>query len=601
VSKRTVSLIAAAFVIIQVCHAETAAIETEGAVTEVIVYRGQALVTRSIESELPQGGSEIVVKNLPNRIVPESLFARAGQGATISSVRYRERAVKEDTREEVKQLDAEIEQVQTKLRHAEKAAQYIDKKETTLLKLENFTAAAEKNDLDKGMLQFEPLKNLVDYISGKRDEYQGQTVKIEDEILELKKQLELLRRKRDELQAGKSRTEREAVLFVNNSGSRRVAIWLNYLVNDASWLPQYNLRAKPDDSKVMVEYNSIIHQASGEDWTGVKLSLSTAQPTMAASSPVLEPMEIKLVAGGTEQEEIGGYARSEPGSGLVMKRSKDEYRDLSAEFENLQKSRRDMSRQGKAAEQALNMAAQQSQMAELKAENKQVAKLQQQARVFARTEGISVTYNLAGKVTMPSRSDQQLINIAVFDTKAEFLMTASPLLTDYVYLQGDVVNTSDVIMLAGPVSVYNNGEFVGKGSIGTVTVGEKFTTGFGVDSQIQIGREFKDKKIDTLWRNRIEKYDYRLAIENYKNKKVKLRLLERIPYTKDTGIEITQFETNVPLSQDAEYLRTQREKGILRWDLELAPNTIEERAKIITYTYTMKYSNDMRIQPVSVR
>ena len=50
-------------------------------------------------------------------------------------------------------------------------------------------------------------------------------------------------------------TEREAVLVVNNPGKKKATIELSYLVNSASWLPQYNLRARPDESKVAVEYN----------------------------------------------------------------------------------------------------------------------------------------------------------------------------------------------------------------------------------------------------------------------------------------------------------------------------------------------------------
>jgi hypothetical protein len=38
----------------------------------------------------------------------------------------------------------------------------------------------------------------------------------------------------------------------------------------------------------------VVNQASGEDWGGVALSLSTAEPTMVAAPPVLEPMLVAL-------------------------------------------------------------------------------------------------------------------------------------------------------------------------------------------------------------------------------------------------------------------------------------------------------------------
>jgi len=586
--------------------AENQTREVVGSISNVIVYRGQALVTRRIEMDLPEGGSELIVQKLPNRIVPESLYAEAFEGLTVTSVRYRERAVKEDTREEVKKLEAQIEQIQTDIRHAEAQRRVIAQNMETLFKLQEFTVSAQSSDLNRGVLQFEPLEKLVSYIATMRAEYQGQILKLDDKIIELNKQLGLVQRKLAELQAGRSRTEREAVLVVNSPSRKKTVIEVNYLVNNANWLPQYNLRARPEESKVTVEYNTIMHQASGEDWTDVALSLSTAQPTMAAGAPVLDPMKVEVAeARGGRWGWLSSYKRKRAAQPVDAEYDKaleqEVYLDLSDEFKRLQSQRQQMARAGRASQTELSSVALSNQMMELQADETAAEVIKKEAKRFARTEGVSVTYDLGKGLSMPSRSDQQLITIAAFDAKADFLMIGTPLLTDYVYLQSDVVNGSDVILLAGPASMYRDGEFVGRGRLEMVTMGEKFTAGFGVDSQIQISREFKDKKVDTLWGDRVERYDYRIAINNYKNTKVKLRLLERIPYTEDEELEISGFEANTPLSKDAEYVRKEKDRGILRWDLNLAAATAEEKATIVTYSYTMKYDNDMQIQPAPVR
>ena len=64
-----------------------------GTVTEVTFYRGQALVTRSIPLEDGKGSQEVVVRPLPEQIVPDSLFAESGDGVEIRAVRFRSRAV----------------------------------------------------------------------------------------------------------------------------------------------------------------------------------------------------------------------------------------------------------------------------------------------------------------------------------------------------------------------------------------------------------------------------------------------------------------------------------------------------------------------------
>ena len=76
-----------------------------------------------------------------------------------------------------------------------------------------------------------------------------------------------------------------------------------------------------------------------------------------------------------------------------------------------------------------------------------------------------------------------------------------------------------------------------------------------------------------------------------------LKLLDRLPYTDDNSIKIELVKTELELTTESEYLRTAKKKGILRWDLKLAPNTIEKDATIVKYCFTMEYDRNMQIQP----
>src|SRR5690554_3716697 len=61
----------------------------EGQVTAVTVYQGQALVTRTVKLEGEEGLMEVVITNLPESVLPASLYAEPGPGVAIRSVRYR--------------------------------------------------------------------------------------------------------------------------------------------------------------------------------------------------------------------------------------------------------------------------------------------------------------------------------------------------------------------------------------------------------------------------------------------------------------------------------------------------------------------------------
>ena len=552
---------------------------TTGTISKVTVYRGQALVARTISIDLPPGASELIVKDLPAMIVPESIYAQTSDDTKVLSVRYREKAVSEDTREEVKQLDAQIEDVQHQLKYAESEHKHLDLQWQMFEKLKDFTIASEKSDLSRGLLTFEPVESLTGLIEKKGLEYHKQRMELEDKIAGLKKEQELLDRKRNELVAGQSRTEREAVLFISRTGGKKTDIQLSYLVGGANWQQQYNLRADPKNSNALIEYNAVVNQTSGEDWDGVALSLSTAEPTMVAAPPILEPMLVALLNPALTQQ-----AQTQAFIGAAQARQ-------------YQESRKANIKKGITANTELNELAINNQAFFFRADQQELQEFQQQIAQISRTEGISVTYDLPGKLTLPSRSDQQLVSIASITAKADFALIATPLLTDFVYLQADLLNNSEMVLLPGQASIFRNGEFVGKSRLPQVTIGERFTAGFGIDSQVQVVRELEDKKTRIQGGNRIDTYDYRIALSNYKNMPVELQLLDRLPYTDDASIKIELEKTEPGLSSDSEYLRTARKKGILRWDIKLAPNTVDRDVTVVKYSFTMEYDRNMQIEP----
>lgn len=254
-------------------------------------------------------------------------------------------------------------------------------------------------------------------------------------------------------------------------------------------------------------------------------------------------------------------------------------------------------KKGIAANAELNELAIDNQAFFFRAGQKELQEFQQKIAEISRTEGISVTYDLPGRLTLPSRSDQQLVSIASITAKADFTLIATPLLTDFVYLQADLLNDSDTVLLPGQASIFRYGEFVGKSRLPQVTIGETFTAGFGIDSQVRVVRELENKKTRIQGGNRIDTYDYRIALSNYKNTPVELRLLDRLPYTDNASIKIELEKTEPELSTGSKYLRIARKKGILRWDLKLAPNTVEKDATVVKYSFTMEYDRNMQIQP----
>jgi hypothetical protein len=573
----------------------------DGDITDVIVYRGQALVTRTIELADSGGDVELLVENLPEKILPESLYAVSNNGIQVLSVRYRVKETEKDMRAEVRALEEKIETADKELYRCRRDREHVSTAWNNFAKMWNLSLEGADVSLDRGAFSSESMKDFTSYLQEKHNGLHTQAVDLELQIKDLEKQLAELNRQKEELARQHKSINRQALVYLHipETAASNV-VQLSYLVNGADWSPQYNLKADADAGRVRIEYNAVVHQSSGEDWANASLALSTAVPALVASPPELEPMKIDLMTGGVRYgAAVSGRPQQVAADQLQVQLGEAyAYTDQTEQFGKLIQSRRDNISRGIKAQQELNTIAISNQMIEFEADKRMVQQLQQRAIAIRRTEGVSVMYGLPGKLTLPSKSDQQLVTIAAFDTPAEFVFVAAPLLTDYVYLQAEITNDSDTILLPGAANMFRAGEFVGKGDMKLVTIGQTFTTGFGVDSQIQVAREFKDKKIDSFLGNRIDENYYRLAIDNYYNKPVALRLTERLPWTENKELAIELTDVSHPLSTDAEYLRTERDKGILRWDLELAPNTTGKNATIINYAFTLKYDNDMTIRTI---
>ena len=111
-------------------------------IVAVTVYQGQALVTREVGVPEGDGTVELVVTPLPPQTVDSSLYTEGADGLRVLSTRFRTRAVKEDTRQEVrareellKKLEADAQRLQKEVDVQEQDLQYLQK-------LEGFTGTA---------------------------------------------------------------------------------------------------------------------------------------------------------------------------------------------------------------------------------------------------------------------------------------------------------------------------------------------------------------------------------------------------------------------------------------------------------------------------
>jgi hypothetical protein len=605
-------------------------------ITHVTVYPDSALITREVEVPAGTGLIELVISPLPQATMPSSLYTESSDGIRVLTTRFRTQPRQKDTREEVGKVEEEIRKLQAEQRKVQAEVKALEANTRLLDKLENFTTASTTHATEKGKLDSDSTIALAKYLMEGRTERSKQMVVLQEQMLDIAEKMDFASRKMRDLTTGTSKIERDAVVVVDKVNNGAGKVKLNYLVHSAAWRPQYKFRAgKTTKDSVTVEYLGALIQQTGEDWERVQLTLSTAQPMLNAAPPDLNALAVAVVPRGAAPQGVtvsglqqglglppqpsapgtgagagagglGGFGgmRGGPGGGgfgmpaakvpsggrLALanpagKAAPEELAQAAKELRRQAQLSANLNRERDANELS-NYAATLDQARELTMVEKKV-RGESRSRP-ARNEGPSVTYHLASRFSVPSRNDDQVIEMARIDLKPDYFYKAVPVLTPHVYRQANLVNRSKYVLLPGEATMYHGSDFVGRMALPLVAIGEEFTVGFGAEPQLQVQRQLLDRTRTMQAGNQVLRYDYRILISSYKDEKVRLQVWDRLPRGENESLNITLIKASPELCKDAVYEREERASNLLRWDVEIDPDMRGEKALKIGYEFKLE-------------
>ena len=547
-------------------------------ITAVTVYPNSALVTREVDVPEGQGTVELIVNPLPPATLSNSLYTEGTDGIRVLTTRFRTRPILEDTREEVRTLQNDLKQLalaREKLEADSKAYQENDK---TLTKMESFMSVTIIQATEKGALNTESAIALSKYIREARLELARELIGLKQQVQANQDKAEVSQRRLTNLSSGTARIEQDAVIVVEKNKAGTGKVRLNYLVTAASWLPQYKLRAgAATKDPVQVEYLAAVAQQTGEDWSNVNLVLSTASPMLNAAPPELQTLDVSVIA---KMNAPGGIRYLDA---LVLD---EQIRNIS------EKAQKDFNAKKQASGIGLvNTAAALDQSFELSNPDEAMKR----GCPLGAHEGPTVTYHLATKLSVPSRPDEQMLEVARLELTPDYYYKAVPILTAHVYRLADLINKSDYVLLPGDATMYVGSDFVGQMSLPLVAIGEQFTASFGVDPQLQVQRQMIAKSRTTTGANQALRYEFRILVSSYKTEPIKLQLWDRLPHAVGEVITVSLLKTAPELSTNALYLRQQRPNDLLRWDVTVEPKSSGEKALAITYEFKMELDSKLAI------
>ncbi|HZF33650.1 MAG TPA: mucoidy inhibitor MuiA family protein [Candidatus Angelobacter sp.] len=511
----------------------------------VTVFPDRAEVTRVVDVSLPAGATTLVIDNLPASLLPESVrvSGEGGKDVVIGSVEtkpfYADAAVSEQER----QLQAAIEELQDRRHAAEDRIASLQVQLDFIATIGRDMPATANQEIQRGSM--DPAKWQAAWIamsSGAAEAHAGMRT-AEIEMRDIDAKTAKLQQELAQIQTGRSATV-VARINLEAGAAESATLRLSYQLPDATWQPLYDARLDSEAGKMSLAQLGQVQQRTGEDWTGVALTLSTAQPSVGAVLPELDSWFVQVaqpLLAGELRRDVGAQAEpATPASPQNM-----------ADMDELQNKEKD-----------------------------KLAKVD--AQLIA--SEFSAEYRIPGTANVPSDAAPHKFAIATHELAATLAVRAVPKQGAFAHLYAEVTYEGAEPLLPGQVSVFRDGAFVGTESMDMLRPKEKEQFGFGVDDKVRVEYRLENGEQSTsgiFTDNQHVERRYRIEIANHHSKPMEVTVLDALPVSQDERIEVEQLSDSThPTKTDWE-----AHKGVLAWTYELKP--AEER--IINFGYALTY------------
>ncbi|MDD4953511.1 MAG: mucoidy inhibitor MuiA family protein [Candidatus Omnitrophica bacterium] len=529
-----------------------AELETDSRIVEVTVYPDSALIGRQAELKLNAGEYKVIFPNIIPDVDEDSLRVSASDGAQVKlfGAQVKKEFLEEPPSEKVKSLKEEIQKTEDQIRRAQDLKELISEEKDFLGSIRLFSGEQIPKDLVTKMPPAKELDETLKFLDLRLKENYGAVMDAEIQARELEKKLDVLNRELEQVSGANRKLKRSIIVDLELSQPESFSLKVSYLVRGASWQPLYDARANFEKAQVELVSHGIVRQATGEDWQDVGMSLSTAKPAIGGRMPYVEPWFLRPYQPPLEEERFDNQ--------MVMK----------------------------ARVQTMAFDAAERKVPEVTKDEQRYASVAE--------KGIAVVYQLAKKASIKSDGAEHKLPVSTQILNAKFEYSTYPRALLSAYLGSRVTNAEKLQLLAGRVNIFLDGEFVGTSSIDNIAPQEEFDLYLGADENVKVKREQVKKKVDeTLIAgipspNRRETFDYKLTVENYKSKKVLVKLFEAMPVSENDQIKIKIDKVSIePKEKD-----WKDRKGVWLWEMELEPKAKKE----ITYTYTVEHPRQMQVE-----
>jgi uncharacterized protein (TIGR02231 family) len=561
------SLIALAVFMGLAHSAQATEIQTPSHIDAVTVYPEGADVTRLVEAKLQGDDTTLLIDDVPSSADPQSIRVEGTANGDVAVTSVDSKMVRENADElnaERKKINEQFEGLQDERAALDQLLSDKEAERKLLLALAQHPIDAKGESATP--LDAAALDTLVGTVATRLaatsktiQESRTRQRAIDRQMAELQAQLND--------QSPESRAHLLVKVHVHADKEAQASFRLTYRVPDAGWHAFYDAKLSLPGAGHEVKFNLVrqasVEQHTAESWNNVHLTLSTAAPSAAAGAPTLYESEVAIlvpqpmVSRKTDRGDLGGLDKLKGAVAPAMDANELQGKD-------------------------------QKQEADLPASapvSTQEAEVQQ--------AGFTAQYVIAERSDVDNLGTAKNVRISEDELAAKLSVEAVPRLDGNAYLTAAFTAKADAPLLAGPVHLFRDLAYVGQVDMPELAAGEDAKLGFGVDDLVKVKRtEVKRLAAEEglLTTSNTQEMGWIISVSNLHDFKMPIRILDRKPFSTNAQITVTDKSDSTPAS----VVDVEHKRGVLAWDLDLAP---KGKAEIKT-GFKISAPKDMRLSLV---
>ncbi len=347
--------------------------------------------------------------------------------------------------------------------------------------------------------------------------------------------------------------QRVTNVTVNLATDRDSDVRLSYQIKGAGWSPSYRATLDSATNVVHLERLASVAQSTGEDWSGVQLTLSTGQPTRATSGrlPNQWTLDVAPPPPPPAPSPVAGAPRpAMAASRIVQVESADKFSaEMAQAFFDLPRF-----------------------------------------DVQSTDTAFATEFNVPQRITVPSGGQRVSLSLGTHDVRAQLLTRASPAVEPAAYLVAQLPTLPGIWPTAN-VALYRDNAYVGQGTLNNNDNAlSRIGLSFGRDERVIVTAEPQQQNAASAGftgANVERKVQHAYRIDNRHQRPVSLQVLEAAPISRNEQIEVkSQYE---PAPAETAW---NDQPGLMLWSATLAPASSQR----FVATHTLRYPKEARLQ-----